>query len=308
MKYLKYGANADDVTGENIKSSSSDSRSVADKLNIHVVTTPSTDLNDYKDHGIYYFESTVTPANIPVGVNGFLIVLPAGNFVKQIWMRTGTYNTNHYMTYFREFNSTSNAWGDWKQTAFLNASGNAMQTNTGGFIGYNGFASNANNTYTQGQYHVNNSTVGLPAGASKYGILDVFVGDAGIEQNDSSAHSWCTQVYYSNDGGVYTRVRTKTSAAWTIWRTVAYGHVDTASIKLSSLTWTQTGAGMYYSSDIPLSKTMNEIDNVCIATWAHWAADLMVQPYINGNKLALMANKNTFGTAEITLRVTGSIA
>ena len=307
MKYLKYGANADDVTGENIKSSSSDSRSVADKLNIHEITVSGEDLNDYKNHGIYVFSLAAAPTNKPIGSSGFLIVLPGDLYVKQIWIRTVSSGTNYHQTYVRDFNTTTNAWGTWKRYGVVSSYG-AIVNDQGGFYGYNGYASNANNTFTQGQYHVNNSTTGLPAGASKYGILQVMVGDGGIEQNDSNAHSWCTQVYYSNGGGVYTRTRTKTSASWTIWRAAVYGPVDTASVKLSTLTWSSAG-GMYYSNDISLDKAMNEIESVCIKTWNHFTADLFVQPYISGNKVALMCNKNTgFGNAEITIRVSGSIA
>ena len=311
MKYLKYSENGatTDVTGENIKSSSTDARTIAEKLNIHVVTETATDLNNYKSHGIYYFETNVTPTNIPTGVNGWLIVLPVGNFVKQIWMRAGTYNTNQYMTYVREYSLNSNAWGDWKQVAFLNSNGAAVQTNSGGFIGYNGLCSNANNTYTQGQYHCTSSTTNLPAGASKYGILQVMVGDGGVQQNDSNAHSWCTQVYYDNNGRVWTRVRVKTSGSWSAWRGVANGSVDINNINLSALTWHTTGSGMYYSSDITPNPAFNRIDSVAITNWGNYPATLIIQPYINGNKVALMCSKNTFtSTAMISLRVTGSIA
>ena len=305
MKYLKTGNPAVDVTGENIKSSSTVSRSIADILNIHEVTTQGTDLNNYKDHGVFYFGTTVTPVNIPVGVNGFLIVLPFGDFVKQIWMRTGTYNTNHYMTYVREFNSNSNAWGDWKQVAFLNPSGNAVQTNTGGFIGYNGYASNANTTITQGQYHTNASTSNVPS--SKYGILLVYVGDAGVQQNDSDAHSWLHQIFMDNAGNIYARHRINTSGSWSAWR-AAINQSTTVTVTLSSLTWHPTSAGMYYCNDISLPKTFLDIETVCIANWGAFSNTLFVQPYISGTKVALMANKNSFGSASLTLKVTGTVA
>lgn len=83
-----------------------------------VVSTPNTNLNDYREEGRYYFNSEVTPTNIPVGVNGFLIVISAGtnnNIVKQIWMRQGTQNSNDSDTYIRTYNDVN--WSDWKKVA-----------------------------------------------------------------------------------------------------------------------------------------------------------------------------------------------
>jgi len=77
------------------------------------VTTAGTDLNDYTDVGIYYFHSSYTPTNIPVGVNGWLMVMksPVHNTIKQIWWRQGTNDTNSFQTYVRQFNGT--AWSSW---------------------------------------------------------------------------------------------------------------------------------------------------------------------------------------------------
>ena len=80
------------------------------------ITTADTDLNDYTTPGMYFFTSSYTPANIPVGVNGWLIVMPySATTIKQIWMRQGTVGGNDYMTYVRMRSGVS--WSDWKRFA-----------------------------------------------------------------------------------------------------------------------------------------------------------------------------------------------
>ena len=79
------------------------------------ITSTGTNLNDYKTEGTYYFSPSYTPTNIPVGVNGWLKVIPGNDgtaIVKQIWYRHGTPNSNDYETYVRTF--SSNTWGSWK--------------------------------------------------------------------------------------------------------------------------------------------------------------------------------------------------
>lgn len=76
------------------------------------------DLNDYKETGIYYF-NTSGATNVPIGSNGMLLVFKAnwdsvGIFVKQIWMRHGTQNGNDYQTYIRTYRSDNGgSWSDW---------------------------------------------------------------------------------------------------------------------------------------------------------------------------------------------------
>lgn len=88
-----------------------------------VVTTTGTDLNDYVEEGTYFFGASVTPTNIPVGVNGFLEVISADIFVKQIWYRAGTINNNDYMTYVRTMNTENGTWSDWQQLQMVDKIG-----------------------------------------------------------------------------------------------------------------------------------------------------------------------------------------
>lgn len=75
-----------------------------------------TDLNDYLYSGVYYFSSSYTPTNIPVGTNGWLWVLRADSgAIKQIWMRYGTALTNDHDMYVRTGNGTT--WGGWTRYA-----------------------------------------------------------------------------------------------------------------------------------------------------------------------------------------------
>lgn len=77
------------------------------------VTDTGEDLDDYKTTGIYYFDSSHTPTNIPVGVNGWLMVMksPSSGAVKQMWWRQGTNGTNDYNTYVRQYSAS--AWSSW---------------------------------------------------------------------------------------------------------------------------------------------------------------------------------------------------
>ncbi len=86
-------------------------------INVQSVTTSGTDLNDYTTPGIYYFSSTYTPTNIPIGVNGFLIVFKSSTNVKQIWTRQGTRDSNDHQTYMRmgQLSSDTWSWGTWRR-------------------------------------------------------------------------------------------------------------------------------------------------------------------------------------------------
>mgnify|MGYP002069117949 CR=1 FL=1 len=75
-------------------------------LQVHYISEPDQDLDNYLKQGIYYFPSTYPPLNIPAGSNGWLIVLPINQsdnpvHLKQIWLTLGTGNLNDYNTYVR---------------------------------------------------------------------------------------------------------------------------------------------------------------------------------------------------------------
>ena len=87
-----------------------------DKVIIKNVSTKGTSCDDYKEQGIYFFSSqTYAPTDIPVGVNGWLTVIPSagGIFTKQFWTRAGTPGSNDHMTYVRT--SNNNGWGAWQR-------------------------------------------------------------------------------------------------------------------------------------------------------------------------------------------------
>ena len=84
-----------------------------------IVSTANTDLNNYTDNGYYFFSASVTPTNIPAGVNGWLEVIKssASNTVKQIWYRFGTVNSNDYQTFIRT--CIAGTWGNWVRLATM---------------------------------------------------------------------------------------------------------------------------------------------------------------------------------------------
>lgn len=72
------------------------------------VTTTSTNLNDYKHKGIYFFDASHTPLNIPKSNAGTLLVLGSSSTsVKQIWFCNGSYPE----IFTRDFSGS--AWGAW---------------------------------------------------------------------------------------------------------------------------------------------------------------------------------------------------
>lgn len=85
------------------------------------VTAENTNLNDYLETGIYYFDANKIPVNIPAGVNGWLQVIKGnGNFVKQIWYRLGTENVNDFETYVR---TKCSSWSNWKKYEIVDDTG-----------------------------------------------------------------------------------------------------------------------------------------------------------------------------------------
>ena len=77
------------------------------------VIIPNTDLNNYRETGIYFFKnSSVAPTNIPTGSNGWLVVLKGdtNDVVKQIWFRFGS-ESNHFQTFIRT--CLNGLWTEW---------------------------------------------------------------------------------------------------------------------------------------------------------------------------------------------------
>jgi hypothetical protein len=91
--------------------------------------------NDYTETGLYYFESTYTPANAPCA-NGFLQVFKQNDeadgrpcVIKQVWYRVGTANTTDYMIYVRtRFGGNSISWTKWQRLAIASDLTNLLTT------------------------------------------------------------------------------------------------------------------------------------------------------------------------------------
>lgn len=92
------------------------------------ITTAGEDLNDYVEDGVYYFSSSVTPTNIPEGVNGWLRVIKGNQntSVKQIWYRQGTRDVNDNDTYIRTLHDNV-TWSSWEK--YITSSHYKLQSN-----------------------------------------------------------------------------------------------------------------------------------------------------------------------------------
>lgn len=91
---------------------------------VKYIYTTGTDLNYYVHNGTYWFGSSYTPTNIPTGVNGWLIVMVgSGDFIKQIWLRAGTANSNDHQTFVRT-RADGKTWSSWKQFVVPDANNN----------------------------------------------------------------------------------------------------------------------------------------------------------------------------------------
>lgn len=85
-------------------------------IDTQIIETTGTNLNDYTNEGIYFFSASYTPLNVPSGVvNGWLRVMKgSSDWVKQIWYRAGTANSNDYNIYVRTYTSAG-VWSNWKR-------------------------------------------------------------------------------------------------------------------------------------------------------------------------------------------------
>ena len=86
--------------------------------NVQNITTAETDLDSYTSGGIYYFQGSYTPTNLPTdaGTFGFLIVLrgQANARLVQYWIDSATARNAMWM---RTNSSSTVAWSDWKRMA-----------------------------------------------------------------------------------------------------------------------------------------------------------------------------------------------
>lgn len=268
-----------------------------------IQTAVSNDLDTYTTQGIYSFED-VTPDNAPLGIRGFLIVIPNEKYVKQIWTRTVSSGNNDADTFTRQYDITNQTWNEWRRLAVFNTTG-ALQNPNGGYIGWAGqtAVADANSLIIQGQYHTSNSTEHLPTYApSKAGILIVTVGNGATEANSTNMTGWITQEFTDVNGRRYVRARQTTANTWSGWKCMT-PITETITVRLNTLTWTPAG-GVYYSSDVTPVNSYFRIDSIVITNWG--ALNGVVIPYVHGTKIAFMSASDTFtASSNCTVRIEG---
>ena len=114
---------------------------IIERFNCIIVSTENTDLNDYTETGRYFFSSEVTPTNIPYGVNGWLEVFRgSSDWVKQLWFRAGTLDTNDSDTFVRT--RINGEWSEWTDISDGYNSGWITADLTSRFKAYNNNSSN----------------------------------------------------------------------------------------------------------------------------------------------------------------------
>lgn len=84
------------------------------------VTEAGTDLNDYKDDGIYFFVNNASlPSNRPANIYGWVEVIGSSGFnVRQFWHRSATINGSaEFETFVRLYNRNADTWSAWERLA-----------------------------------------------------------------------------------------------------------------------------------------------------------------------------------------------
>ncbi|MDE6208449.1 MAG: DUF859 domain-containing protein [Lachnospiraceae bacterium] len=144
----------------------------------NVVTEVGTNLNNYLTDGSYYFSSSFTPNNIPVGTDGWLQVITngTGTVIKQIWHKQGTVSSN-WGTYTRTKCGNGSAWSSWVKSVMPNdtwqgASGGGLLQAVSVSFGNRTINPNAGITLTQ--------TYTIPTGYSAIGIIGVNSASTGL--------------------------------------------------------------------------------------------------------------------------------
>lgn len=112
----------DEISAESTREQYPSAKAVYD-FNQTTRVTESGDLNDYKTAGTYYFESTVTPTNLPgdddAGTHGFLYVITSQQYttneaiIKQYWHRSNTSSPNNDAHIWCRGYSNAAGWGNW---------------------------------------------------------------------------------------------------------------------------------------------------------------------------------------------------
>lgn len=79
----------------------------------------------------------------------------------------------------------------------------------------------------------------------------------------------------------------------------------TSIITLSSLTWTQSSSGKYYTNTDSGLSSSDTIIGIFIADWGYLSSSIVIQPYAGGNdnKIRLMSNTNSFGSGHMAFIV-----
>lgn len=282
------------------------------KTTVQVVTESGTDLDDYTEQGIYYFAQEYTPVGIPIGVNGYLIVLPSGDgkFVKQIWSRSGTPDSNDNMTYTREYSVYLGRWGGW--TEFVTE----RRLNALTHITTYATAGEGSGIYFQG-----GGTTIIGAGECAQKIVDNNVNNARGGTNESVHIAADDIVYiYSACQDINNRKTVRLTTAGNLevlngginasgaiksggktCYPITYKDVD---INLHTASWS-TATSLYYTT-VAISG-WQWIYGVSIAYFAGCTG--MVQPYINSTtSVGLMSTSNSFPNtdARVTVRIMGT--
>lgn len=121
----------------------------------------------------------------------------------------------------------------------------------------------------------------------------------------SNNQNHCEQKLFPiNSNAVYSRYRN--AGTWSSWSNVSQiKSYRTSVITLSSLTWTQSSSGKYYTNTDSGLSSSDTIIGIFIADWGNMINGIIVQPYAGGNdnKIRLMSNTNSFGNAYMAFMV-----
>ena len=78
------------------------------------------------------------------------------------------------------------------------------------------------------------------------------------------------------------------------------------NVVLANLTWSQSASGKYYvayANAVTIASDVKQIVSVTITTWSSFTANLVVQPYITGEKISFLSNAVPTGTCSMGIKV-----